>query len=69
MCQQFASFEDSNNSIPHAGRQSGPKTADSQLFYMFPGEAKENIKSALQGNDLTGAIDFLLSKGSKELGM
>ena len=68
-CPLFASFQDSNNSVPHAERQSGPMTAESQLIEMFPGETKENIESALQGNDLAGAIDILLNQGSKELGM
>ena len=67
-CPLFASFQDSN-SVPHAERQSGPTTAESQLIEMFPGETKENIESALQGNDSAGAIDILLNQGSKELGM
>ena len=63
MCQLFciiSGFKQLNFTC----RKTGLKTSESQLFDMFPGETKENM-SALQGNDLTGAIDILLNKGSK----
>lgn len=61
----FVSFQDSNSSLPHPELHSHPKTAETQLLEMFPGETKENIECALQGNNLTEAIDILLNQESK----